>query len=133
MSCHFACIAFAIEIYDDDIYYYELFEDGVITDEYCSDVMYFGMDAYTRFLQTEGATHLFATDHADRLCAAFDASNRLHEVKDVLATPFSRNAKGQQAALVKALRLPVYAQYQGYTHWDDSWIEIIPASPISPV
>jgi hypothetical protein len=127
LSSHFACVALAAEVYDDDVFYYQLYEAGGLRDEFCSDVMDFGMDAYIRLLSSEDLSMLFGRDHAARLCDAFGVRSDYDNVRAALDVPYQTlPAQNQHTALVRALGLPEYARYQGYTRWDDNWIETRP-------
>jgi hypothetical protein len=98
------CVVLAVLNHDDDIFWYRLYEDGELTDEYDSSPGYF---------DPEAEPSAPAGGDAQRLCAAFGATN-VQEVNRILrrssfdddgyAFAFERHGD-----LVRSLALPSWA------------------------
>ncbi len=73
LSARFGCVVLAMEIHDDDYFYYQLYGDGRLVDEYVSDPDPFGNVSY---YNRDPLPHMdllsrSSMDHADILCRAF--------------------------------------------------------------
>lgn len=73
ISEELGCVAWAIFIYDDDVFMYWLFEHGELIDEYNSSPEYF-----------EGIISVPSGRDEKKLCQAFNAINKEREVHDIL-------------------------------------------------
>ena len=101
------CPVLAIINHDDDVLFYQLFERGAATDEYCSAPGYFS-----------GEETPPSGGDARKLCNAFGASS-IEEVNSILHPPdeeLPTFALEQHEALVRALGLPAYAVAVGFTY-----------------
>ncbi len=113
MSRSLHCPVLAVVDHDDDILWYQLYENGELTDEYDSTPGYF--DPTAEPSPPAGA-------NAERLCAAFDLSN-IDAVAAILRKS-SFDAGGfvfaheRHTALVQALGLPEFAILNAYASFE---------------
>ncbi len=121
LSCDLHCLVFAFEIYDGDVYYYELYTDGNLADEYSSDIDYFGTI-------TDGSVvlkdddFLLRTDHAAILCSAFGTEDAVSEVTHILNSPDWRGEPDDRhRSVTRALGLHEHAQYVGLGPVSGNW------------
>lgn len=105
LSAHIHCVLFAAEVYDGDYFYYQLYDDGVLIDEYVSDVDPFG----TADEVTTDTTLLRQNDHAAALCAAFNAGGAESAVVSILANGGSDRPEIVHEMLIQALGLSLDA------------------------
>lgn len=106
-----SCPVLAVLNHDDDILWYQLFESGVVTDEYDSSPGYFDPSA-----EPSGP----AGGDAIKLCAAFEG-NDAPAVENVLRKACDHEhgygfAVERHADLVTALGLPAFAVGTGYRY-----------------
>jgi hypothetical protein len=113
MSSSLRCPVLAVLDHDDDILWYQLYENGELTDEYDSTPGYFDSSA-------EPSPP--AGGKAERLCAAFGASD-VGAVEAVLRkSSFDDDgyvfAHERHADLVRALGLPEFAVLKAYASFE---------------
>lgn len=109
MSAHFGCAVLALLNHDDDILYFELYENGRKIDEYNSMPGYFGDG------DPEAGP---AGGDAARLAAIFGAANSA-QVEDVLRKRDYAFAVERHMDLALALGLPAFSVGLGYTYAKD--------------
>lgn len=112
LSRNFHCPVLAVLHHDDDVLWYQLFEDGKLTDEYDSTPGYFDPAAEP--------SAPFGGD-AQRLCRAFGASNTaavesiLRKSSDAGGYAFAHE---RHADLVQALGIPDFAVLNAYASFE---------------
>jgi len=106
LSEHFKCAVLAVLNHDDDILYFELYENGEKTDEYNSSPAYFGEE-----VEDDGP----AGGNASRLAAAFGASNQ-ESVEAVLRKSDYVFATERHRDLFAALGLPAASVGLGFSY-----------------
>ncbi|EEF61670.1 hypothetical protein [Pedosphaera parvula] len=100
LSAEFRCPVLAVLNHDDDIFWYQLYEKGKVTDEYDSSPSYFDSDAESITPPTGG--------DAQRLCAAFGGGDE-EEVESILRKEAGEGytfAVERHADLVGVLGIP---------------------------
>ncbi|MCV2423703.1 hypothetical protein [Paucibacter sp. DJ2R-2] len=108
LSAHFHCPVLAVLNHDDDILYFELYEDGEKTDEYNSSPGYF--DEEVEDNSPRGGDAL-------RLAAVFGASDAA-AIETVLRNPDYVFAMERHDALATALGLPKQCIGIGFNYAD---------------
>jgi hypothetical protein len=106
ISSHFRCAVLAVLNHDDDILYFELYENGQKTDEYNSNPAYFSEDAEPDEPSGGDAT---------RLCSVFGAADP-GNVDTVLRKTEYVFATERHHALALALGLPLHSVGLGYNY-----------------
>jgi hypothetical protein len=98
--------SFAVLVHDSDIFWYQLFEDGKLSDQYNSAPDYWSDESESS--DPEGGD-------AARLCAAFRCGE-LAAVENILRTSEETylDAMDRHADLARALNLPDYAVGYGF-------------------
>jgi hypothetical protein len=112
LSAEFRCPVFAVLNHDDDILWYQLYENGKVTDEYDSAPSYFDSDAETIAPPSGG--------DAQRLCAAFGGGDE-EEVESILRKESGEGyvfAFERHADLVGVLGIPDFGVGFGYKSFD---------------
>jgi hypothetical protein len=119
LSAHFHCPALAIVVYDSDILYSQLFENGVLTDIY---------NSHPSFMVNEPPRPPEGGD-AHRLCAAFGLPEAEATVERILRHNWFEDdsrylfAEDRHDDLTRALNLPPFVPRTGYSVikelWDD--------------
>jgi len=104
------CVVLAVMNHDDDILYYQLFENGQLADEYNSDPEYFEPEAE---LGAQGGD-------ASELCEAFDTDDVLGVERVLRKSSLDEDgfafAVERHAELVRLLGLPEYSVGFGYAY-----------------
>ncbi len=121
LSAQFTCLVFAMEVYDGDYFYYELYETGRLVDEYVSDPDPFGYGEYSgrQPLPDHELLSRSVAEHAVILCRAFHNDTALHDIARILAdsgnesSPYHGDAAKQFRAIIDALDLPKIAGIGG--------------------
>jgi len=108
LSAHFRCPVLAVLNHDDDILYFELYEDGEKTDEYNSNPAYFGEDD-----AEEGPSG----GDASRLAAAFGAINA-EVIESILRRSDYVFETKRHFELAASLGIPAFAVGVGYRYAD---------------
>jgi len=106
LSSNFHCPVLAVLNHDDDILYFELYEDGEKTDEYNSNPGYF---------EDEGDDDGPRGGDASRLAAVFDVPDA-DRIESVLRNTDYVFAMQRHRDLVSALSLPAFAAGIGYNY-----------------
>lgn len=113
LSENLHCSVLAVVDHDDDILYYQLYEDGDLIDEYDSTPGYFDPSA---------EPSAPAGGNARRLCAAFDASDNAAVEKILRKSSFGKDgysfAFQRHADLVRALGLSDFAVGKAYASFE---------------
>ncbi len=113
LSLSFGTPVLATVVHDDDILFFQLYENGEVTDDYDSSPGYFDPDA---------EPSAPAGGDAERLCAAFGTAN-VAEVTEILRKSTydddGPDAVDRHAQLVSALGLPPWAVCAGFNYISD--------------
>jgi hypothetical protein len=126
LSRTFACPALAAYLFDDDVFWYALYQRGCCVDTYNSEPAYFD----------ESVAPEPSGGDAALLCAAFACDPMTHEMDALLHfAPLTEDEHGdlvipegflpaeqQHAALARVLGLPTYAYGMGYYSIDSGHI-----------
>ncbi len=100
LSSSFNCPALGVLNFDDDIFWYTLYSRGRLLDEFSSD----------HDIPTQPKTlRLFKTNHAKRLCEAFDQLEKLTRVEEILTSKENKvyfSQSDRHLDLAKALGWP---------------------------
>lgn len=104
IAIHFACTVLAIEVYDSDIFYYQLYEGRRLFDEYILDIVCSGRS----FLGDipPDASMIMNNDHARLLCTAFGAEDHSGDVAEVLSRERYGFEEDRRTDLMRALGFP---------------------------
>ena len=108
VSSHFTCPVLALLNHDDDMLYFELYEDGKKTDQYNSNPNCFDEDDDVVPGPPVGGD-------AVRLCTVFDAGDPV-KVEAILRSTEYVFARERHAALAEALGLPLCSVGFGYNY-----------------
>jgi hypothetical protein len=117
LSAHFQCPALAIVVHDSDILYYQLFEDGVLTDEY---------NSHPSFMTNEPPRPPEGGD-ARRICAAFGRPEAEATVERILHHNWFEDrskylfAEERHDDLASVLAMPPLAPRIGFNAIEDVW------------
>ena len=106
LSTALRCTVFAVLVHDSDVFWYQLYQDGKLSDQYNSTPDYWSDEAESS--DPEGGD-------AARLCAAFH-SGEVAAVENILRASEEDypDAMDRHADLVRALHLPDYAVGYGF-------------------
>jgi hypothetical protein len=110
LSKELHCPVMAVLVHDDDILWYQLCEDGALSDEYNSTPGYFDVSATETAPPSGGA--------AEKLCAAFGATE-IASVERILRMPSCADdgyifESERHADLIQALGLPPFVLGNAY-------------------
>lgn len=109
------CPAWAVLIHDDSVFWYQLYLDGQLADEYNSCPSYFDFGS-TEIASPSGG-------NPERLCAAFGASAQ-QAIESILRKPGAAGENGyvfeteRHADLIQALSLPEFAVGVAYASFE---------------
>jgi hypothetical protein len=141
LSQHLHCIALFASVFDSDVFSYELYENGVLNDQYESFPGTFYDMAETRFPFDE---------HAKKICTAFGVPEAQEQIAAILlgytwqsGRQWIFRAQDQHDAFRKALGLPPWAGHTTYDHIQSNrewsrpadqhyWSEFIETKPPKP-
>lgn len=115
LSTHFRCPVFAVLNHDDDILYFELFEDGKKTDEYNSSPSYFDDGDDDDFADDQANDDQPKGGNAQRLATVFGTADA-SKIEAVLRKGDYVFASERHGDLVAALSLPSHSVGVGFTY-----------------
>jgi hypothetical protein len=106
LSAELRCTVLAVLVHDSDILWFQLYENGALTDQYNSAPSYFSPG--TGMSPPEGG-------NAELLCSAFQCKD-IAKVERILRASFKEYpfANDRHADLVQVLNLPAYALGYGF-------------------
>lgn len=116
LSRELRCPAWAVLVCDDDVFWYRLYFDGLLVDEYNSCPSYFDFGSSAKPAGPSGG-------NAQKLCTAFGVE-RQQEVETILRKPGAAQGDGyvfetdRHADLVRALALPTFAVGKAYASFE---------------
>ena len=115
ISEDFGCLIFAVFIYDESIFNYELYNNGDLLDKYSS----YGIDLFP-----EGG-------NSQKLCTVLGVKQLVNKVRPILKEPSTEKAylfaSVRHKRLVKELRLPIWSTdtIGGYRNIEEGEIDAI--------
>jgi hypothetical protein len=116
LSSELRCPVLAILIHDDDVFWYRLYLNGQLTDEYNSSPDYFDFGSNDEPAEPSGGD-------AEKLCSAFGTGNQ-QEIENILRKPVAAEEDGyvfeteRHSDLVHALSLPTFAIGKAYASFE---------------
>jgi hypothetical protein len=118
LSASLRCPVLALLIHDDDILWYELYEEGTLGDQYNSTPSYFDFSGESSDLPPTGGD-------AQKLCSVFESGNPA-AVELILREPFLGKyvfASDRHADLIRELNLPTFARGCCYAGLAQGYLE----------
>ena len=118
LSANLHCTVLALLVHDDDILWYELYENGTLGDRYNSTPGYFDFSGESTDLPPAGG-------NAEKLCASF-ASGDPAAVERILREPFGGKyvfAGDRHDDLIRELNLPSFARPCCYAGIAEGYLE----------
>lgn len=109
LSTRLKCVAISVLNHDDDIFWYQLYESGVLLDTYDSCPGYFG--GGSQALKPSGG-------NPEVLCKVFATPGREEEIKAILTGP-ATFAVERHMALFETLGLPTFSVGAGYNYIEE--------------
>lgn len=109
LSARLKCAAISVLNHDDDIFWYQVYENGEVVDSYDSCPGYFAGGGAS--LKPSGGT-------PEVLCRVFAASGREEDLKSILTGP-ATFAVERHMAMFETLGLPTFSVGAGYTYIEE--------------